>query len=96
MKRIERIYSYIETNSKNFTKNKLLEIKGFSAQEIGEKLDILRSNVSRELNTLCRDGKIIKIKNRPVLYFDRSSFEEILSIKLPKELEEISDLEDFV
>jgi transcriptional regulator with AAA-type ATPase domain len=96
MKRIERIYSYIETNSKNFTKNKLLEIKGFSAQEIGEKLDILRSNVSRELNTLCRDGKIIKIKNRPVLYFDRSSFEEILSIKLPKELEEISDLDDFV
>ncbi|AQR97991.1 sigma 54-interacting transcriptional regulator [Clostridium saccharoperbutylacetonicum] len=96
MKRIERIYSYIETNSKNFTKNKLLEIKGFSAQEIGEKLDILRSNVSRELNTLCRDRKIIKIKNRPVLYFDRSSFEEILSIKLPKELEEISDFEEFV
>jgi transcriptional regulatory protein LevR/transcriptional regulator with AAA-type ATPase domain len=96
MKRIERIYNYIETNSKKFTKNKLLEIKGFSAQEIGENLEILRSNVSRELNTLCREGKIVKIKNRPVLYFNKKSFEEILSVKLPKDLEEISDIEEYV
>ena len=51
MKRIEKIYNYILNNSKKFTKEKLLEIKGFSAQEIGESLEILRSNVSRELNT---------------------------------------------
>ena len=96
MKRIDRIYNYIETNSKNFTKNKLLEIKGFSAQEIGECLEILRSNVSRELNTLCRDRKIIKIKNRPVLYFNRKSFEDILGAKLPNDLEEISDISNFI
>jgi transcriptional regulator with AAA-type ATPase domain len=87
MKRIDRIYNYIETNSKKFTKNNLLADKGFSAQEIGECLEILRSNVSRELNTLCRGGKIIKIKNRPVLYFDRKIFEEILDVKLPYDLE---------
>ena len=96
MKRIDRIYNYIETNSKKFTKDKLLEIKGFSAQEIGDCLEILRSNVSRELNTLCRDRKIIKIKNRPVLYFDRKGFEDILSIKLPDGLEEILDITEFV
>lgn len=96
MKRIDRIYNYIESNSKKFTKKDLLEIKGFSAQEIGECLDILRSNVSRELNTLCRDRKIIKIKNRPVLYFDRKSFEDILSIKLQEGLEEILNLEDLI
>lgn len=95
MKRIDRIYNYIENSSKKFTKDKLLEVKGFSAQEIGEHLEILRSNVSRELNTLCRDSKIIKIKNRPVLYFDRKSFEEILSVKLPDDLEEISDIMKF-
>lgn len=95
MKRIDRIYNYIENNSKKFTKDKLLEVKGFSAQEIGEHLEILRSNVSRELNSLCRDSKIIKIKNRPVLYFDRKSFEEILSVKLPDDLEEISDIMEF-
>ncbi|NRX13521.1 hypothetical protein DFM91_000007 [Clostridium beijerinckii] len=40
MKRIDRIYNYIENSSKKFTKDKLLEVKGFSAQEIGEHLEI--------------------------------------------------------
>ncbi|NRT97880.1 sigma-54-dependent transcriptional regulator, partial [Clostridium beijerinckii] len=92
MKRIDKIYNYILKNSKNFNKDKFLDQKGFSAQEIGEKLDILRNNVSKELNILCREKKIIKIKNRPVMYFDRSCLENILSIKLPEDLEEISDV----
>ncbi len=96
MKRIDRIYNYIVTNSRDFTKNKLLEIKGFSAQEIGQYLEILRSNVSRELNTLCREKKIIKIKNRPVLYFDKKCFENILCVKLSDDLEEILDISNFI
>ena len=92
MKRIDKIYDYILQASKLFDKDKLLEQKGFSAQEIGDTLDILRNNVSKELNTLCRDKKIIKIKNRPVLYFDRKCLEHILFIKLPENLEEISDI----
>jgi transcriptional regulator with AAA-type ATPase domain/mannose/fructose-specific phosphotransferase system component IIA len=92
MKRIDKIYNYILKNSKNFNKDKFLDQKGFSAQEIGEKLDILRNNVSKELNILCREKKIIKIKNRPVMYFDRSCLENILSIKLPEDLEEILDV----
>jgi transcriptional regulatory protein LevR/transcriptional regulator with AAA-type ATPase domain len=92
MKRIDKIYNYILQNSKNFDKDKLFEQKGFSAQEIGETLDILRNNVSKELNTLCREKKIIKIKNRPVMYFDRKYLEELLSVKLPEDLEELSDI----
>ncbi|NRY60889.1 sigma-54-dependent transcriptional regulator [Clostridium beijerinckii] len=92
MKRIDKIYNYILKNSKNFNKDKFLDQKGFSAQEIGEKLDILRNNVSKELNILCREKKIIKIKNRPVMYFDRSCLENILSIKLPEDLDEILDV----
>lgn len=93
MKRIDKIYDYILTNSKTFDKDKLLNTKGFSAQEIGAALNILRNNVSKELNTLCRNKKILKIKNRPVLYFDRDCFKNILSIKLPDDLEEIENLE---
>ena len=48
------------------------------------------------LTLLCRDKKIIKIKNRPVLYFDKKCFENILCIKLPNDLEEISDINDFI
>lgn len=95
MKRIDKIYNYILNKSQKFTKEKLLEIKGFHAQEIEEELDILKSNVCRELNVLCRNKKIIKIKNRPVLYFDRECFENILGIKLPEDLELITDIGEF-
>ena len=96
MKRIDKIYNYILNNSKKFTKDKLLEIKGFNAQEIEESLDILKSNVCRELNILCREKKIIKIKNRPVRYVERECFENILCIKLPDNLEEILDINDYI
>src|SRR5471030_1679279 len=96
MKRIDKIYNYILTNSKKFTKDMLRETNGFNAQEIGESLDISKSNVCRELNVLCRDKKTIKIKKRPVLYFERECFENILCIKLPDDLEEISDINDFI
>jgi transcriptional regulator with AAA-type ATPase domain len=96
MKQIDKIYDYILSNSKEFTKEKLLKIKGFSAQEVGEHLEMLRSNVSRELNTLCREKKIIKIKNRPVLYFDREQFIKILNVTLHSDCEEIIEINDFI
>lgn len=96
MKRIDKIYDYILTNSKTFDKDKFFKTKGFSAQEIGDTLQILRNNVSKELNTLCRDKKILKIKNRPVLYFDRKCLENILCTKLPEDLEEISDIDSLI
>ena len=43
MKQINKIYDYILSNSKEFTKEKLLKTKGFSAQEVGEHLAMLRS-----------------------------------------------------
>jgi len=92
VKRIDKIYDYILQASTSFDKDKFLEQNGFSAQEIGDRLDILRNNVSKELNTLCREKKIIKIKNRPVLYFDRQCLEDIFSIKLPEDLEELCDI----
>lgn len=92
MKRIDKIYNYILEKSKNFDRNILINTKGFSAQEIGTDLDILRNNVSKELNILCREKKILKIKNRPVLYFDRKLFQDILNINLPDDIEEIYDI----
>lgn len=92
MKRIDKIYNYILEKSKNFDRNTLINTKGFSAQKIGDELNILRNNVSKELNILCRDKKIIKLKNRPVLYFDRELFQDILNINLPDNIDEINDI----
>jgi len=96
MKRIEKIYQYILDKASEINKEELLRIKGISAQEIEESTGILRSNVSRELNTLCRNKKVIKIKHYPMLYFDRNYFEEILDIQLPEEIEEIEDIDSLI
>ncbi|NSB13427.1 sigma 54-interacting transcriptional regulator [Clostridium beijerinckii] len=96
MKQIDKIYKYILSNSREFTKEKLFKIKGFSAQQVAEHLGILRSNASRELNTLCREKKIIKIKDRPVLYFDREQFIRILNVNLNDKCEEGIEINDFI
>ncbi|NRY59578.1 sigma 54-interacting transcriptional regulator [Clostridium beijerinckii] len=96
MKQIDKIYKYILSNSREFTKEKLFKTKGFSAQQVAEHLGILRSNASRELNTLCREKKIIKIKDRPVLYFDREQFIRILNVNLNDKCEEGIEINDFI
>lgn len=96
MKRVDRVYEYILEKSKEYTKEDLLKIKGISAAEIEKNTGILRSNVSRELNTLCRCKKAVKIKNYPILYFERNYFQKILDIELPCELEEIENIDDFI
>jgi len=70
MKRIDKIYSYISEGSQEYKVEQLTGHIGFDATEISEKLDILRNNVSMELNVLFKMDKIIKITSRPVLYFD--------------------------
>jgi len=55
---------------------------GFDAQEIADELDILRNNVSKELNELHRQDKIVKFTGRPVRYFDRESLANLLGCEL--------------
>ncbi len=52
---------------------KLIEIKdlkpdGVSASEIAEELNLLRGNVSNDLNKLVSEGKAVKIKGKPTLF----------------------------
>ncbi|MFD3157561.1 sigma 54-interacting transcriptional regulator [Haloimpatiens sp. FM7330] len=96
MKRIEKIYNCIEEKCKECDLGKLKEIKGFSAQDIGDDLSILRNNVSKELNELLRMDKIIKIKGRPVLYFHKESIENMIKYKLPKGPIEINSINELI
>lgn len=93
MKRIDKIYNYIAENSGKFTVEEIKEGAGFSASSISEALDILRNNVCKELNILSREKKIIKIKGRPVLYFDKEIFEKLLGYKLEDESLEIENID---
>lgn len=92
MKRIDRIYNHLIENSKNYTQDDILKGIGITTIDISEKLDILRNNVSKELNTLFRDNKIIKIKSKPILYYPKDLIETLFSLKLTSNNIEPSEL----
>ncbi len=77
MRRIDRIYQYIQKKSSLYKKDDLKGRVGIGAEEVAEDLGVLRSNVSRELNALQRQSKIIKFSGRPVLYFDKKILEDL-------------------
>ena len=47
-------------------------VSGIHAGLIAEKLQMDRANVARELNSLYRNGQLIKIQGKPTLYLCRS------------------------
>ncbi|SMC20058.1 Transcriptional regulatory protein LevR, contains PRD, AAA+ and EIIA domains [Clostridium acidisoli DSM 12555] len=96
MKRIEKIYDYILKQSETFDIDTLKEKIGLSSTEISENLNILRNNVSMELNELSRQGKIIKIRTRPVLYIDKKCIERLLGKKLSEGPIEIKAIDEII
>ncbi|MDD7796147.1 sigma-54-dependent transcriptional regulator [Clostridium sp. 'White wine YQ'] len=71
MKRIDLIYE------------KLIELydgEGVSASDISSALGLDRANVSSDLNKLSEEGKIIKIKGKPVLFTPQEANEEESSL----------------
>ena len=46
---------------------------GMETTDIADRLGLNRANVSRELNTLYRDGAVIKILGKPTLYLHRAA-----------------------
>ncbi len=96
MKRIEKIYEYICEQSNEYTLEQLLGEAGVDAAAISERLGILRNNVSMELNVLFKMGRIIKIKGRPVLYFDKETLERLRGKKLGPEPLEVSSLKELL
>ncbi|MDF2565373.1 MAG: levR [Massilibacillus sp.] len=73
MKRIDKIYEYIKAKSNEYKIADLQGRVGVDAAQIADSLNILRNNVSMELNTLHRQDKIVKITGRPVLFFDKEA-----------------------
>ncbi|MGL5616715.1 MAG: sigma 54-interacting transcriptional regulator [Sarcina sp.] len=61
------ILDYIKSKAKNQLNSNDNSI-GCETNEIAERLNIKRANVSKLLNELYTDGKVLKIKGKPVLY----------------------------
>lgn len=96
MKRSDKIYAYIKEQSSVYTLDTLRGRVGVDAAEIAEKLDILRNNVSMELNALHRQDKIVKILGRPVLYFDKQVLELLSGITVEEGPNQFSTIEECI
>lgn len=72
MRRIERVAGELKRLSKNISKSELIEgaFLGFTANQLSKSLQIARNSVSEDLNELVKEGRAIKIKSRPVYFFD--------------------------
>jgi transcriptional regulatory protein LevR/transcriptional regulator with AAA-type ATPase domain len=61
------------------------DIAGFDAETIGQDVGVSRNNTSKELHNLLREGRVIKIKGRPVRFFDRERLEELIDVSIQEE-----------
>lgn len=50
---------------------------GITAIEVQSEYGILRNNASSILNSLCKDGKLVKINSRPVTFLDKKIINEL-------------------
>ncbi|MDU7242782.1 sigma 54-interacting transcriptional regulator [Clostridium sp.] len=82
--RKERVYLCLKdlTKSINFD----MGVLGFDSMYISNLLNIHRTGVSRELNNLVRENRIIKVMGKPVLYLEKRCLEEIYDINLYKNI----------
>lgn len=76
--REERIYQYIVKQCAQLTVTAIDQGQGPTTKAVADALGLVRSNVSKALNNLVRDGKLRKMTGRPVRY---------VTPKLPEELD---------
>ncbi|WP_412988757.1 sigma 54-interacting transcriptional regulator [Pediococcus siamensis] len=67
MKRKERIYQFLVTHAKD-NENEQDSPIAVTTEQVANALDLIRSNVSKELNQLVREQKLKKLSGRPVRY----------------------------
>ncbi|MBP3039035.1 sigma 54-interacting transcriptional regulator [Bacillaceae bacterium Marseille-Q3522] len=69
---------------------------GFETSEMSEITGVIRNNVSKELNTLVREKKIIKIKGHPVHYFDKERLQHLVSGNLAINESEVESIKELI
>ncbi|ENC0772284.1 sigma 54-interacting transcriptional regulator, partial [Shigella flexneri] len=76
MKRSERILKHLQDYVINLDSQNISEETGLHSQQLAEQLGLLRNNVSQELNHLCRQGVVIKLKTHPVRFLPKDFAEK--------------------
>ena len=95
--RKDKIYDYVKLHTKEMIDTHSLENSGSDALSIALDLKLDRTNVSRELNTLWKEGRLIKLQGRPTLYLDCEALKtEYPNHYIPLTVSAGSSLLDFI
>ncbi|WP_314060663.1 sigma 54-interacting transcriptional regulator [uncultured Vagococcus sp.] len=70
MKRIEKIYLFVSKESKKLSSEAVASGAGVTTQEVAEAFGVQRTNASKDLNELVKDGLLAKLDGRPVRYIE--------------------------
>ncbi len=96
MKRKDAVCQELERLTLTLKREILADNIGFNAETIGFNLGLARNSVSKELNQLCTERLVIKIKSRPVLFLHRivieKLFDTIFSSKTSLEVKTLKEL----
>ena len=81
---MDKVSEMIKKLSSKVKKESILSKKeiGFSATYISGLIGSRRNNITTDLNHLYKEGKLIKIIGKPILFFDRETFENMFNVKL--------------
>ena len=69
MNRIDRIFNFIREKTESLTDLEIDMGQGITTKMVADAFDVQRSNVSKDLNQLVREGKLGKTEGRPVRYY---------------------------
>lgn len=69
---------------------------GFDTNQISKTVGIIRNNVSKELNKLVRENKVIKIKGHPVYFFDKARLECLIGSNMAIRETEVASIGELI
>lgn len=96
MKRKDVVYNFIVNRTAELSIKEVKALQGITTSEVSEKLTLLRNNISKDLNALFKENKLIKVKGKPVLYYDKKTLEEKFELKFDKSIYWRTELVDFI
>lgn len=93
MNRKHEINCFIKQNTQSKLYTKQYDTVPLTASQVSEELHMDRSNVSRLMNNLYREGELIKTKSKPTYFLSRSYFaEQYKGIYIPAEMNSLHDM----
>lgn len=75
MEKKEQVYQYIRNDTITKLKEEHFEVLGLDTLTVSLDLKMNRANISRLLNQLYNEGRLIKTDSRPVFFMDRSALD---------------------